>query len=79
MAYAGGKGPRDPGAHPEDQQPPEAAHHQAGGDHREGSQNGRSGQGKEDPKKYFTRQTLTKLFITFSYHDHTDYKGQYIP
>jgi hypothetical protein len=30
-------------------------------------------------KKYFTRQKLTKLFITFSYHDHTDYKGQYIP
>jgi hypothetical protein len=30
-------------------------------------------------QKYFTRQKLTKLFITFSYHDHTDYKGQYIP
>ncbi len=56
MAYAGGKGPRDPGAHPEDQQSPEAAHHQAGGDHREGSQNGGSRQGKDDPKIFFSPQ-----------------------
>ena len=50
MAHAGGEGPGDPGANPEDQQPPEAAHHQAGGDHREGSQNGGNRQGKDDIK-----------------------------
>ena len=38
METVGGKGSRDSGANPEDQQPPEEVDPQTGGNHREGSE-----------------------------------------